>query len=193
MSPILRALLLFVRFHDGRYHGLDRSRRPEWPPSPARLFQALVSAAAQGQALGKQDTDALQWLEELSGEISEASAPVIAAPSVRNTRGFINYVPNNNDMAVRDGALQRIGKANTDKLIKPFLFDARVPLLYAWQFEQGDEHARTICAMAERLHQLGRGVDMAWALGEIVDSEKLEEKLREHIGAVWWPAKGGRP
>ncbi|WP_409194161.1 type I-U CRISPR-associated protein Csb2, partial [Accumulibacter sp.] len=38
-----RALLIAVRFHDGRFHG-----RPEWPPSPARLFQALVAAAATG-------------------------------------------------------------------------------------------------------------------------------------------------
>lgn len=189
------ALLLSVRFYDGRYHGLDTSGRPEWPPSPARLFQALVSGAAQGHGLCKKDTDALHWLEKLS----EASAAIVAAPPVRNTRGFINYVPNNNDMVVKGSVLQRIGKANADKLIKPLLFDASVPLLYAWQFEPGEEHekqAKTICAMAERLYQLGRGIDMAWAWGEYFESEKLDgciqKWLCKHSGAIYRPCDGGR-
>ena len=32
-----RALLIEVRIHDGRYHGLGDNRSPEWPPSPMRL------------------------------------------------------------------------------------------------------------------------------------------------------------
>ncbi|MBV6488948.1 MAG: hypothetical protein GHHEDOFH_02925 [Pseudorhodoplanes sp.] len=140
--------------------------------------------------MGEKDAAALCWLEELS----EASAPIIAAPSVRATRGFANYVPNNNDMAIKNGTLKRIGKEKTDKLIKPLLFDAHVPLLYAWLFEQGEEHeerARAVCAMAERLYQLGRGVDMAWAWGEIVDAETLEERLGKHGGAIYRPARSG--
>ena len=48
-----RALLLAVRFYEGRYHGhADRFRGAEgWPPSPDRLFQALVAAAARGAHL----------------------------------------------------------------------------------------------------------------------------------------------
>jgi CRISPR-associated protein Csb1 len=34
-------LLIAVHFHDGRYHGAG-----DWPPAPARLFQALVAGAA---------------------------------------------------------------------------------------------------------------------------------------------------
>src|SRR5437762_10248282 len=41
-------LLLTVRWLDGRYHGLlSRDGPPEWPPSPFRLFQALVSGVAR--------------------------------------------------------------------------------------------------------------------------------------------------
>src|SRR5712692_2491434 len=142
-----RALRLSVRFHDGRYHG-----RPEWPPSPARLFQALLAGAAKGNALSADDRDALSWLERLD-------RPIIAAPATRTGRAFTNYVPNNHDFLVNNAALERIGIVNADKFIKPFLFDARIPLVYAWRFDRGDEHARRVCEMAKRLYQLGRGVD----------------------------------
>lgn len=187
---MFHTLLLSVFFCDGRYHGLDTSGRPEWPPSPARLFQALVSGAAQGLVLCEDDIDAFRWLEELS----RASAPIIVAPSVRNTRGFINYVPNNNDMVIKNGTLQRIGKVNTDKLIKPCLFDAAVPFLYAWTFAPDPDagrHARIICEIAGNLYQLGRGVDMAWAQGEVVDENEADIRLRERFGILWRANKSG--
>ena len=45
-----RTLRLSVHFHDGRYHGTG-----PWPPAPARLFQALVAAAAVGGRLGEHE------------------------------------------------------------------------------------------------------------------------------------------
>jgi CRISPR-associated protein Csb2 len=51
-------LLISVRFHDGRYHG-----RLDWPPSPARLFQALVAGVAQDDMLPEEDRRALLWFE----------------------------------------------------------------------------------------------------------------------------------
>ncbi len=61
------SLLLSVRFHDGRYHGTG-----DWPPSPARLFQALVAAAAK-PSLDDASRDALAWLER-------QAPPTLAAP-----------------------------------------------------------------------------------------------------------------
>ena len=176
-----RALVLSVHLHDGRYYG-----RPEWPPSPARLFQALVAGAAKGNALSADDQNALAWLEAVR-------PPVICAPAKRDGEPFANYVPNN-DLDAVGGDPRRVAEIRVPKLIKPLLFDARVPLLYAWKFEQGEEHeklAKSVCAIADRLYQLGRGVDMAWAWGEIIDAEKLEERVRKHGGPIWQPAKGG--
>jgi CRISPR-associated protein Csb2 len=176
-----RALLLSVRFHDGRYHG-----RPEWPPSPARLFQALVAGAAHSEgSLAPNDAEALRWLEEL------VDPPVIIAPAHRTTKSFSNFVPNN-DLDAVGGDPRRVSKIKVAKLISPILFDARVPVLYASQFEKGEEHASKICAMAERLFQLGRGVDMAWAWGEIFDVAKLEERFSEHGGAKYRPCRRGK-
>ena len=52
-----RALVVTVRLHAGRYHG-----EPEWPPSPARLFQALVAGSAKRSTLDDEDVRALTWL-----------------------------------------------------------------------------------------------------------------------------------
>ncbi|MGY3454088.1 type I-G CRISPR-associated protein Csb2 [Bradyrhizobium sp. USDA 4353] len=172
-----RALLLSVRFHDDRYHG-----RPEWPPSPARLFQALVAGAASGRHLAAEDRAALAWLEQ-------RPAPIIAAPVKRDGRGFTNYVPNNDlDAVGRDP--NRISEIRAGKLIRPLLFDSAVDLLYAWEVDDDGVHAHQLCAIAERLYQLGRGVDMAWARGEIVTADEAELRLSQHGRTVYRPGTG---
>jgi CRISPR-associated protein Csb2 len=171
------AFLVFVRFHDGRYHG-----RPEWPPSPARLMQALVAGAASGRALVAEDRAALAWLERLA-------PPVLAAPAVRIGSGFKNYVPNN-DLDAVGGDPRRVAEIRAPKSIRPWLFDARVPLIYAWRFDGGGKHAEQLCGIAEKLYQLGRGVDMAWAWAEVVDAAELDWRLAAHGGVMYRPAGG---
>src|SRR5690606_31526324 len=72
-------------------------------------------------------------------------------------------------------------------------FDASVPWIYAWPFandKYGETHAATICTLAEKLYQLGRGVDMAWAWSERLDEAGLEERLGEYNGVVRRPSAG---
>ncbi|HEX9640166.1 MAG TPA: type I-U CRISPR-associated protein Csb2, partial [Candidatus Krumholzibacteria bacterium] len=77
------ALVIRVRFHDGRYHGAG-----DWPPSPARLFQALVAAAGlNGQLAALRHS--LEWFEKLP------SAPTIGAPKARRGQRVMFYMPNN--------------------------------------------------------------------------------------------------
>jgi CRISPR-associated protein Csb2 len=73
------------------------------------------------------------------------------------------------------------------------LFDAEIPLLYIWTFADGVEaegHAQRVCAVAECLYQLGRGVDIAWAWGEIVHDREAEKRLAEYGGAIYRPCNG---
>ena len=173
------ALLLTVRFHDGRYHGL-----PDWPPSPARLFQALVAGAARGASIEPADAEALEWLERLG-------APGIAAPRERKGVGYTNFVPNN-DLDAVGGDPKRVDKIRAGKTIRPMLFDVGLPLLYAWRFAEGDDLlAKCICAIAERLYQLGRGVDMAWATGAIISDVTADECLADYDGKVYRPSGCG--
>lgn len=172
------ALIITVRFHDGRYHG-----RPDWPPSPARLFQALVAGAARGGALADLDAQALAWLEAVQ------EPPVIAAPHYRYGQGFSNYVPNN-DLDAVGGDPKRVDKIRAPKLIGPILFSTHTPFLYVWRIDGVDAHAQRICDLAERVYQVGRGVDMAWATGEIIDAAEADKRLAEHEGPVHTPSCG---
>jgi CRISPR-associated protein Csb2 len=174
------SLLLAVRFHDGRYHG-----RPDWPPAPARLFQALIAGAAHGESLAEKDRRAFAWLERLD-------PPVIAAPAMRVGQGFRTFVPNNDLDAVGSDP-RRIGEIRAPKLIRPVLFDVEAPLLYAWTFNDAPEalaHAQRICAVAEHLYQLGRGIDMACATGEILTAEEAEARLTAHGIGLHRPSEG---
>src|SRR5581483_6685460 len=73
----MAALAIYVRLHDGRYHG-----RGDWPPSPARLFQALVAGAGLSGPLQEKEREALRWLEALP-------APIIADPRAWQPRRYV--------------------------------------------------------------------------------------------------------
>ncbi len=175
-----RILLISVRFHDGRYHGTG-----DWPPSPARLFQALVAGIGQDGPLGEEASRPLEWLEELD-------PPVIAAPIMVEGRAVTNYVPNN-DLDAVGGDARRIGSIRTAKVWKPKLFNQDAAFLYAWSFDEIDgsrAHAERICKYADRLYQLGRGVDQAWAVGDIIQPQELDEQLIAYSGVVHRPTEG---
>src|SRR5690606_14334750 len=77
------------------------------------------------------------------------------------------------------------------KVWRPRHFDATVPWIYAWPFaEDGESHAGAICALSEKLYQLGRGVDMAWAWGELLDEATLDVQLSAYTGVVCRPSAG---
>src|SRR5947209_2433499 len=116
-----RILLITVRFHDGRYHGVG-----DWPPAPSRLFQALVAGIGQDGQLSDSLSRPLAWLEKLD-------APLIAAPQAIPGQQVNYYVPNN-DLDAVAGDPSKIGQIRTAKWFKPKLFDQAVALVYAWTF-----------------------------------------------------------
>src|SRR5262245_36726083 len=59
-ARMTRYLTIHVRAHEGRYHGDGDD-----PPSPFRLFQALVAGAGISGPLDGQTKSALAWLEGL--------------------------------------------------------------------------------------------------------------------------------
>lgn len=177
-----RHLLLTVRFHgDGqgtaRFHGMGQGGR-EWPPAPARLFQALVAGIARGGKLPEELVPALQWLETLS-------APVIAAPSCKSGQSLSLFVPNNDADSLNDP--RDVGSIRTKKLVHPSLFPAEAEFLYAWPFSDDEEKAGFILASAKELYQLGRGIDPAWATGEVLDSVALDARLERYPGVIYRP------
>ncbi len=180
-----RSLLIAVRFHESRYHGQeDRFNGADgWPPSPGRLFQALVAGAARGARLFMEDEQALKWLERLD-------PPRIAAPAVRYGRAVKLFVPNN-DLDSVGGDPARVSEIRVPKQWRPCFFDPHEPVHYVWDFESGAAEATRICAIAERLYQLGRGIDMAWASGQVLERNEVEALLESHSGSIRRPRGAG--
>ena len=180
------ALLIAVRFYEGRYHG-----RGDWPPAPGRLFQALLAGSAEGARLSKSAQNALDWLET-------QAAPTIAAPHGLPGQTYSIYVPNNDI----DSKLGRpnspllenaVSEIRVEKQLSPMLFDQRSPILYCWQIESlENKNAEQICEIAQNLYQLGLGIDMAWADGKIMSNTEAADRLSTHGGAIYRPSDSGR-
>ncbi|MEY4544761.1 MAG: hypothetical protein RL685_956 [Pseudomonadota bacterium] len=175
-----RFLAIHVRAHEGRYHGDGDDL-----PSPFRLFQALVAGVGISGPLDGPTRRALAWLEGLP------DAPIIAAPRTVRGQSVSMFMPNN-DLDAKGGDFRRIGEIRlATKVWRPRLFDASVPWVYAWPFADTDEaHASAVCELSEKLYQLGRGVDMAWAWGELLDISTLEERFAEYASVVRCPSAG---
>lgn len=174
-----RYLTIHVRAHEGRYHG-DGDELP----SPFRLFQALVAGAGISGPLDQQTKEALTWLEGLD-------APIIASPRMTRGQAVTMFMPNN-DLDTFGGDVRNIAKTRGAKKVwRPRHFDATVPWIYAWPFAgDGMIHANKICELSEKLYQLGRGIDMAWAWGEVLEEAALDTKLVSYNGIVRRPSAG---
>jgi len=173
-------LLITVYVHDGRYHGTD-----DWPPSPARLFQALVAGSCFGESLQDEDKKIFKWLENLQ-------APVIGAPHKNDGQSVIFYVPRNT-IDSQGCNLERIADIRQEKNVEPRLFDSQIPFLYLWSFNHGEEgmmQGSAICNITNNLYQLGRGVDMAWAQGELLEAKEVDERLLAYPGQIYRSTKG---
>jgi CRISPR-associated protein Csb2 len=159
-----KAICISATFLTGRYHG------EEWPPSPARLLQALVAGIKTGgyRLLWPEAEGALRWLEH-------RPAPVIlAVPEVKLQR-YRLAVPNNDmDTVAREWAAGKTAdpaKLRTMKDVAPRLTDGNGPhVRYLWALDAGDD-AEKMAAFAQRLshclYAFGWGVDMAYADAEV--------------------------
>ncbi len=173
------ALLMTVRLPERRYHGV-----PEWPPSPFRLYQALVAGGLMGEpeARVEEIEPVMAWLENLS-------PPVIAVPPSRQGRGVHLYMPNN-DLDTVGGDPRFAAKIRgAEKRIIPRMLEADIPLTYLWTIHETDtENAQRVATLSSRLYQLGRGVDMAYASAEILPVDDAKEWLASQ-GAILYTAQ----
>ncbi|MEX0887183.1 MAG: type I-U CRISPR-associated protein Csb2 [Phycisphaeraceae bacterium] len=170
-----RWLVINVRLLHGSFHGRGDGGQPEWPPSPARLFQALVASA--GRRRTDAESAALGWLEA-------QSAPVIDAPPRCAGTRRRTYVPNNDADQHPDGASRML------KVVQATHLDDGATLRYSWKVSAADDaKAGALTSLARRVRALGWGIDMAIGHGEVVETlPPLGE------GAVrWLPQPSGVP
>ncbi len=184
-------LCITIRFLDGAFHGRADHGEPEWPPSPLRLYQAIVAASAArwNERRGLRHAEpALQWLELLP-------PPTITAPAAREAQGYRLYVPDNaGDLVGRSlsrGGEDSIANYRTEKSIRPMLFPAEGAVHYLWsiaELPEGFEHHREVIFEAVRsITHIGWGVDLVVASAAMVSADELADQG----GEKWLPSEDG--
>ncbi len=187
-------LRISVRLLLREFHGRADGGAPEWPPSPLRLYQALVAAAAAQHADGGPGDSAregLRWLASIG-------APDILAPRAATGTPYRIAVPNNDgDVVLAAWAKGRepkrqFNELKTMKTVLPvhLLGDDALHYSYALSAEALQENAaqiETIARLAAQVVALGWGVDVAIGGAQIVDNSLSEAGEAE----LWTPRVEG--
>jgi len=165
-----RALVIRVQLLSDCWHGTG-----DWPPSPFRLFQALI-CGAYGARWTAEDTvvakdAAFRWLETLP-------APLIGRPAKLTSDSVQYFVPNNDLDAVGNDP-RRSGEIRTPKKLRTAVLAAPATIAYAWRFSGDDVHAQQLVTLCERLHTFGRGLDAAFASARVVAGSELDDACME--------------
>jgi CRISPR-associated protein Csb2 len=165
-----------IRFFSDRYHGAV------WPPSPARLFQALVAGAKSGAPASQwsvRHEDALRWLE------CQKPPEIFARPD-EIAEGYTLFVPNN--------SLSGESSTKTSKSVNPRLLAdhsiGQPDVIYRWQVEDvsiAQNHLPILDQLASRLRALGWGVDFAAAIASFSENALPYTGLEQFTPA----ARGG--
>lgn len=181
MSP---HLCISVTFLDPLFHGRGDGGDPEWPPSPMRLFQALLAGARTGcrnRDWSDAKARAFEWLER-------RDPPEIIAPEVHGASAYTLFVPNNDS----DKTFNRQERL-TPKVVHPNHLTNGQTIHYLWPIDDDEwsaaqPHVETLCAEARNLLALGWGIDQVVGDGQIVKAAQATT-LR---GVCWKPWRGFR-
>lgn len=184
-------LLLTVRFLNDRYHGLlDRGGPPEWPPSPFRLFQALVAGVARrGELVIGEDTPDNTNFTDIGraiGWLQERAAPIIIAPASQTGQAITRFVPNNDADKKPDRQERLTAKATIPTL---FLLESsqKPEVHYVWDTSgQAAVPLQHLRDAARSLTSLGWGIDMAFA-----DARPATQSEVESLPGIRWHPKSG--
>lgn len=160
----LTCLLTQGHFHGIRL-GADGDEECDWPPAPARAFQALVHATLAGfpaSLRSEQRLDPLRWLENLSCPTVEAATIDRAAGSTR----FQLALPLNNWNKKGASIMEHSLQLAPQRRISGYdVAGAEAPLLtvrYFWALPEGEAvPLGELQEMAARVSYFGRAEDRA--------------------------------
>jgi CRISPR-associated protein Csb2 len=166
MSNPITTFRISVHFLCGTFHGRSDGDQNEWPPSPLRLFAALVNVTARlngGNVADSSAYDALRWLEA-------QPSPTIFAPrrALIQPHGYKTYVPDNvGDLVAKSwcrGNDNDIAHYRTEKRVRPVNLDEYASMHYLWPLAETEiEKAAALISVARSISQFGWGVDLVVA------------------------------
>ncbi|MCE9664890.1 type I-U CRISPR-associated protein Csb2 [Halomonas sp. M5N1S17] len=177
--PVLQ---LTVRWLAGE--GLSAFHGAEWPPSPVRVFRALLAGVHRPGGAGARGLQALERLEQMP-------PPVIIGPLAHRLEPVTTAVPNNDGDRVlveyqagrHDKARRRTSQLKTMRRRQGWQVPTAVQ--YRWQFPEPDPDPQAYDLLAQGLTLLGQGTDLVAAHADWHDSEPAR------WGYAWIPTTGG--
>ncbi|WP_462321127.1 type I-G CRISPR-associated protein Csb2 [Halochromatium sp.] len=149
-----------VTWLDSAYHG------QEWPPSPLRLYSALVAGAGPACMTDSQLKDALEHLAMLG-------PPTIYAPTTMQLGPAAASVPNNDGDVILSfhargddaGARRKTSKLRTIRVRHRHQIEGEGAVIYVWTPNSATpSHGPGLRRLAAGLTALGQGIDTAWAV-----------------------------
>lgn len=147
--------------------------RAEWPPHPARLFCALLSAARTGPELA-----ALAWLERQPPPIIRAAA---AARSLRRA----GYVVTN-EIVTGAGSQTHPGRTNGIR-VRARAVPASARVCMTWDVKAEPDVVTTLDAVATRIPYLGRSTGIALVGASVSDAANDADAQEGTVIAVHEP------
>lgn len=168
----MSTLRITVEWLDGRYHGA------EWPPSPWRVYQAMVAGLGRARRREPALEAALRHLEALP-------APAVTAPRAAPLRAVRARVPYND--ADRVLALHAKGRPAEARAKSAELASLRTrrgrrfegPVTY--DFEASAEtrgHLEALVRLAGSVSAVGQGIDLALARAELLEATARPREIR---------------
>ena len=183
----MKTLRVTLQWPGGRYHG------DEWPPSPWRLFQAMVAGLGPSRRLDPALEAALRHLETLD-------PPAITAPRAEPLRPVTSRVPGNDgDLVLALDAKGEPAKARSKAARLGSLRTRRawrVEGTVAYDFAAAPAtaaHLPGLVRAARAVSAVGHGIDLAIACAALLDELPPVPGVRHapHPGgrllAVPWP------
>lgn len=184
-------LCLSVRFIQPvpLFHGSRDAGEPEWPPSPMRVFQALLNAAclrARGRPLAPEVRSALHILEVLRPH-------VVAPPATLSNVGHRAYVPHNHADLVtaawhRGNTRASIAEHRIEKDHRPIriqtIGDALPTLHYLYPLADINTEPQSLLESlrpsVRSIYSLGWGIDQVIADATLIDDTTANQLTGEH-------------
>ena len=178
--PTLLCITLRFIGSEPAFHGQRDGDEPEWPPSPLRVFQALLAAAAdrwRGEQFRGYVVPALSWLERLP-------PPDVVAPQHHVGTAVRLAVPNN-DLDLVAAAWSKghepkkqPSELKTLKTVRPTHLRGGEAVHYLYPVADGDPafaaHRDTLRAAARGVTHVGWGVDMVAADADLISEEDAD-------------------
>ncbi len=195
MSEVLCVTFRFIQPFS-LFHGRTDAGAPEWPPSPMRAFQSLVSAAATRQRGKPLDSGVRSTLSVL-----ESIRPQIVAPAAQATTvGYRAYVPHNQGDLVaaawdRGNLDASMASHRMEKDVRPTRLICgedilpAVHYLYPLTLPSVDRD-RVLASIRPAVRSI---TALGWGIDQVVADAKLlsHSDIAALEGEVWRPAIGG--